>query len=64
MPPAAVGCSFLTPVTQCCRISLAQALSETQKQSQGLDKGGGVTLKARQSRQLQGIEVKSEVKPE
>lgn len=62
MPLSAVGCSFLTPSAQRCRIFLAQMLSESQKQAHGLDKGGGVTLKARQSRQFQGIEVKPEVK--
>lgn len=45
-------------------IALAQTLSGTQKLSHILDKGGGLTLKPKQSQQLQGFEVKAEVKTE
>lgn len=64
MPLAAVGCLFLIPLTERSTISLTQTMSETQKQPLILDKGGGVTLKPRQYRQLHGTEVKAEVKTE
>lgn len=64
MPPAPALCLFLTPSTQRRRISSAQVLSGAQKQSHGSGKGGGVPLKPGQTQQLQGIEVKPEVKTE